>query len=243
MQINTPKQKLIYFLILVFLTITQVRSLAQDIPRPHISNRVLLKTDCGDITLGLYDETPLHRDNFLKLVRAGYYDNIIFHRVISNFMIQTGDSTTRHATADQQVGEYSPDYTIEAEIRYPLLFHKRGALAAAREGDDVNPQKASSSAQFYIVYGRKYPMPAVDTVKNVFNGQEEIRTSVPQNIIDTYFKQGGTQHLDGKYTVFGEVLSGMDTVEKIQSQETDPKDRPLKDIRIIKAIILPTSEK
>src|SRR5574344_63748 len=121
-----------------------------------VRHEVLLETSLGDIRLALYNETPAHRDNFLKLVREGYYDGNLFHRVIVNFMIQSGDSTSRHAVRGEQLGEYSPDYTIPAEIHYPQLFHKRGALAAARESDEDNPQRASSASQFYIVYGHKF---------------------------------------------------------------------------------------
>ena len=130
---------------------------ALSLPAQETTQRreVLIETTMGNIKVELYNETPLHRDNFLKLASEGYYDGNLFHRVIYNFMIQSGDSTSRHAQPGQELGLYSPEYTIPAEIRFPQIFHKRGVLAAAREGDEVNPEHASSASQFYIVYGRR----------------------------------------------------------------------------------------
>lgn len=203
-----------------------------------IRHEVLLETSMGDIRLVLYNETPLHRDNFLRLVKEGYYDGNLFHRVISNFMIQTGDSTTRHAKPGESVGEYSPDYTIPAEIVYPKYFHKRGALAAAREGDEVNPKRESSSSQFYIVVGTNHSDGDLDRFQDRLDEATQGKTKFTKEIRTHYRKKGGTPHLDGQYTVFGEVLEGMDIVKKIDRVFTDDYDRPVDDVRIVKATVV-----
>ena len=203
-----------------------------------IRHEVLLETSMGDIRLVLYNETPLHRDNFLRLVKEGYYDGNLFHRVIYNFMIQTGDSTTRHAKPGESVGEYSPDYTIPAEIVYPKYFHKRGALAAAREGDEVNPKRESSSSQFYIVVGTNHSDGDLDRFQERLDEATQGKTKFTKEIRTHYRKKGGTPHLDGQYTVFGEVLEGMDIVKKIDRVFTDDYDRPVDDVRIVKATVV-----
>lgn len=203
-----------------------------------IRHEVLLETSMGNIRLVLYNETPLHRDNFLRLVKDGYYDGNLFHRVISNFMIQSGDSTSRHAKPGSSVGEYSPDYTIPAEIVYPKYFHKRGALAAAREGDDENPQRASSSSQFYIVYGTNHSDADLDRFQELLDEATQGKTKMTKEIRTHYRKYGGTPHLDGQYTVFGEVIEGMDVVKKINRVFTDDYDRPVDDVRIVKATVV-----
>lgn len=238
-----------------------------------------IKTTMGDIKALLYNDTPLHRDNFIKLVKDGYYDGVLFHRVINDFMIQTGDPTSKDAAPGVMLGSGSPDYTIEAEITYPKHFHKYGSLAAARSGDEVNPERRSSGSQFYIVTGKKFPEGSLaaieqrqmnDKLQNKFRQltiahRQEIDSlmkaenkealealrqrliaeteasvkydSIPDNIRQVYATMGGTPHLDGAYTVFGEVLEGMDVVEKIQKVETDRNDRPVSDVRIISAKI------
>lgn len=203
-----------------------------------IRHEVLLETSMGNIRLVLYNETPLHRDNFLRLVKDGYYDGNLFHRVISNFMIQSGDSTSRHAKPGSSVGEYSPDYTIPAEIVYPKYFHKRGALAAAREGDEENPQRASSSSQFYIVYGTNHSDADLDRFQELLDEATQGKTKMTKEIRTHYRKYGGTPHLDGQYTVFGEVIEGMDVVKKINRVFTDDYDRPVDDVRIVKATVV-----
>lgn len=203
-----------------------------------IRHEVLLETSMGNIRLVLYNETPLHRDNFLRLVKDGYYDGNLFHRVISNFMIQSGDSTSRHAKPGSSVGEYSPDYTIPAEIVYPKYFHKRGALAAAREGDEENPQRASSSSQFYIVYGTNHSDADLDRFQELLDEATQGKTKMTKEIRTHYRKNGGTPHLDGQYTVFGEVIEGMDVVKKINRVFTDDYDRPVDDVRIVKATVV-----
>lgn len=203
-----------------------------------VRHQVLLQTSMGDILLELYNETPQHRDNFLKLVREGFYDGIIFHRVINRFMIQTGDSTTRHAQPGELTGLHSPDYTIPAEILFPKYFHKRGALAAAREGDEVNPERASSASQFYIVYGKRFNEDMLDRAQVRLDKATHFKVTLPEEVRKVYMEQGGTPHLDGQYTVFGQVLKGMDVVEKIQNVETDDNARPIEDIRILKATVV-----
>ena len=221
-------------LILSLFTLNLLHLIAQDTLR----HEVLLQTTMGDIRVALCNETPRHRDNFLRLVREGYYDGNLFHRVIWNFMVQSGDSTSRHAAPGQQLGYYSPDYTIPAEIVFPRLHHKRGALAAAREGDDVNPERASSSAQFYIVYGKRLLPAQLDDVQRRLDHATGGQIQLTPELRDEYYRKGGTPHLDGQYTVFGEVVSGLDVVERIQMVQTDAHDRPLDDVRIIKATVV-----
>lgn len=224
------------YLIAVLLFVSPLLVLAQQ--EDSLRHEVLLQTSMGDIRLQLYNETPLHRDNFLKLVREGYYDGTLFHRVIANFMIQAGDSTSRHAQPGRRVGGYSPDYTLPAEIVYPQCFHKRGALAAAREADEENPNRESSSAQFYIVYGTTYSSFQLDMYQTTISKATNGEAVMTDEIRDYYRKQGGTPHLDGQYTVFGEVIDGMDTVMKIQCSMTDDYARPVDDIVIIKATVI-----
>ncbi len=196
---------------------------------------VLLETSYGDIVLRLSDSTPLHRDNFIGLVKTGYYDSVLFHRVIKRFMIQGGDPDSRRAEAGKPLGEGGPNYTIPAEFR-PGLFHKRGVLAAAREGDDVNPAKASSGSQFYIVQGRTFTDGGLDSLETM-----RLKRKIPAEQREVYKTIGGTPHLDMSYTVFGEVVSGLDVVEKISLAETSKgidRDRPITDIRILTAKLI-----
>lgn len=203
-----------------------------------LRHEVVLETSMGNVRIVLHNETPLHRDNFLKLVREGYYDGNLFHRVISSFMIQTGDSTSRHAQPGVPAGDYSPDYTLPAEIRYPALYHHRGAVAAARESDDVNPEHRSSASQFYIVYGRRFNEDMLDQVQARLDKATKGKVTIPPALREAYYKKGGTPHLDGQYTVFGEVVEGMDVVQAIQNVETDAHDRPLQDVRILRAVVV-----
>jgi len=239
-----------------------------------MAKKVKIATALGDIIVRLYDETPRHRDNFLKLVREGYYDGTIFHRVIKDFMIQGGDPDSRNPQPGRQYGVGGPDYTIEAEIQ-PALIHKRGALAAARQGDEVNPERRSSGSQFYIVWGQTYNPGQLNQMgrqlqqmaeQQTFNSlvqqnrsrvmelrrnrdqaglmalQEElvaqtqkmVREQGPYGLTEeqkqTYSTVGGTPHLDGQYTVFGEVEQGLDIVGQIQQVQTLRGDRPKEDI-------------
>jgi len=247
------------------------------------SNIVLIETSMGNIKIRLYDETPQHRDNFLKLVQQHYYDSLIFHRVIKGFMVQGGDPESKGAPAGKALGSGGPNYTIPAEIVYPQLFHKRGALSAARTGDDMNPLKASSGSQFYIVWGDKYSevqlagmedqkkqqamqayfqslaMQHMDSIQkmqtaNDQSGLGKLQAELVQKT-EAEFKNnpskggftaeqkkaystvGGTPHLDGEYTVFGEVIEGLDVVGKIQAVETAPGDRPKVDIMMKMTIV------
>lgn len=203
-----------------------------------VRHQVLLETTMGDVVVELYNETPKHRDNFLKLVREGYYDGNLWHRVIAQFMIQTGDSTTRHAGPGTSVGDYDPGYTLPAEIVFPKYFHKKGALAAAREGDTTNPERRSSGSQFYIVVGQVFTPGGLDRVQDRLNAQTDGKVQLTPEIREYYQLRGGTPHLDGQYTVFGEVVKGMDVVSDIDFVETDGNDRPLQDVRIVKAVVI-----
>lgn len=240
---------------------------------------VKITTSLGDITVRLYDETPLHRDNFLKLAKEGYYDQTLFHRVIRDFMIQAGDPDSRHATPEQMLGTGGPDYTIEAEI-HPALFHKRGALAAARQADEVNPERRSSGSQFYIAWGQVYnagQLGQLEKQMGMMALQQCFQRLVAEHkaeIMDmrrsrdreglqalqdrlaaeakaavaasssfseaqrlAYTTLGGVPHLDGQYTVFGEVTEGLDIVERIQQAATRRGDRPVQDIRILSTLV------
>lgn len=235
--------------------------------------KVRIMTMLGDIVVRLYDETPLHRDNFLKLVREGYYDGTLFHRVIKDFMIQGGDPDSKGALPGKMLGAGGPGYTIEAEIK-DTLFHKRGALAAARQGDQVNPERRSSGSQFYIVYGQVYgegqlrqfsKQLRMQRVQEAFNAlatehraeiiqlrkdrnraglqelQDKLAAEAEKHVqgngltdeqLKIYSTIGGTPHLDGQYTVFGEVEEGLDVVEMIQGTATGRADRPVDDIEM-----------
>ena len=192
---------------------------------------VQMVTTQGTIILRLYDSTPLHRDNFLRLVKSHYYDSILFHRVIQGFMIQAGDPNSRRAPAGQPLGSGGPGYTLPAEFRVSL-FHKKGALAAARMGDQVNPEKKSSASQFYIVQGKAFTERELDSIQVVrLNGY-----SIPAEHREVYKTLGGTPQLDQNYTVFGEVIKGLEVVDKIAAVTTSrgqDRDRPLEDVRIV----------
>lgn len=197
---------------------------------------VELITSEGTIVLRLYDSTPLHRDNFLRLVKSHFYDSILFHRVIKNFMIQAGDPDSKDARARKPLGNGDLGYTIPAEFRQ-TLFHKKGVLAAAREGDNVNPDKKSSASQFYIVQGRTFTDRQLDSIEIVrLHGYK-----LPPAHREVYKTIGGTPQLDQNYTIFGEIVSGLDVVDKIALMPTSKgkdMDRPLRDIRILKAKLI-----
>ncbi len=243
------------------------------------NHEVLISTSYGNIRIRFYDKTPRHRDNFLKLVKAGYYDSTLFHRVIEHFMIQGGDPDSKNAKPGAVLGNGGPAYTIPAEI-VPEYIHKRGVLAAAREGDDVNPLKASSGSQFYIVQGKVFTDKGLDAVelkverrtkqfilgtilrkpanhqllKDFERCTQQLDSAGLQKLITQFMPEidavysrtapfklspeqrniyktiGGTPHLDGAYTVFGEVIEGMDIVDRIAAAKTDSNDRPLVNI-------------
>jgi cyclophilin family peptidyl-prolyl cis-trans isomerase len=267
----------ILLIITIFITVCVIHAATNQKP-----TMVKIQTNQGDILVKLYDETPLHRDNFIKLAKQGFYDGVLFHRVIGEFMIQTGDPQSKDAKPDQMLGTGGPGYTVPAEIHYPALFHKCGALAAARQGDEVNPEKASSGSQFYIVQGRTCSENELNHVeqsarvnqeRGIFQqiagdhlekikemqlaqdtaGLNALRDSIyaetvkrvdanptyklTEEIRQAYKTVGGTPHLDGGYTVFGEVVEGLDVVEKISKVKTGRADRPVEDVKIIKVTV------
>ena len=221
---------------ITFLLFCLVTVLAQ--AQTDTRREVELVTDSGTIRITLYNETPLHRDNFLKHVQNGDYNGVLFHRVIKNFMVQAGDLASKTAKVGQMLGDTPEAYSIPAEICFPKLYHKRGALAAAREGDNVNPERASSSTQFYIVWGQKFSDQQLEWAQRRIDKYTDGKAKLTPELCETYKTLGGTPHLDGSYTVFGEVLEGLDIVEKIQQAATDDNDRPINDIRIITAKVI-----
>ena len=218
--------------IMLALAMTAISATAQT-----TTSEVLLETTAGNIRIALYDETPQHRDNFLKLVKMNVYDSLLFHRVIKDFMIQSGDINSKHAQPGQLLGTGDFDYTQEPEFRLPQLFHRRGVVAMAREGDDVNPEMRSSACQFYIVWGRVLDDKRLNQIQERLDSTTQGRVKLTPEMMATYKTVGGTPHLDGQYTVFGEVTEGMDIVDCIQQQPTDKYARPLEDIRILKATV------
>ena len=188
---------------------------------------VALETTMGTMVIRLSDSTPLHRDNFLKLVKIGYYDSILFHRVIKDFMIQAGDPNSKTSATGQPLGSGGPGYRVPAEFRQ-TLFHKKGVIAAAR---DNNPEKASSGSQFYIAQGKKYSDAGLDSMENNrLQGRK-----IPPLYRDAYKTIGGIPHLDQNYTVFGEVVRGIEVIDKIAAVHTGSGNRPVTDVKIIKA--------
>jgi cyclophilin family peptidyl-prolyl cis-trans isomerase len=188
--------------------------------------KFVIHTDFGDMKGILYNETPKHRDNFVKLASEGYFDGLLFHRVISGFMIQGGDPDSKTAKPGQRLGSGGPGYTVPAEIN-PALIHKKGALSAARLGDQQNPQKASSGSQFYIVQGKKQSASQLS--------QSPMKYTDAQK--ETYETIGGTPFLDGGYTVFGEITEGLDVIDKIAAVQKDASDRPLQDVKMTIKIV------
>lgn len=218
-------KKSILFLGLVLFSLTQLMS-----QEDNTNTKVLISTSLGDITVLLYDGTPQHRDNFIKLANEGYYNGLLFHRVIPSFMVQGGDPDSRDAKPKARLGNGGPGYTIPFEYD-PSYYHKRGALAAARMGDNVNPQKASSGSQFYIVQGKVYGDAELDAIeaRMGFTFSDEQR--------EVYKTIGGTPFLDRNYTVFGEVVEGMDIIDKISNVDRDKFDRPKEDVKFSVSII------
>lgn len=229
---------IIAMLCLQLSALAQVDSLVVKTDSSAVRHQVLLQTSMGDIVVELYNDTPRHRDNFLRLVRSGYYDGNLWHRVVADFMIQTGDSTTRHAKPGTEVGDYDLGYRIPAEIDFPKYFHKRGALAAARESDAENPKRESSASQFYIVWGFPYGPKAMAKFQAKVDSITNGAVKFSQEMRDYYWSHGGTPWLDGQYTVFGEVVKGLDVVGNIQAVKTDDNDRPIEDVRIVKALVI-----
>ena len=245
--------------------------------------KLKIETSAGDIIVKLYNETPKHRDNFIKLAEEGTYEGTLFHRVIKDFMIQAGDPESKNAPKGKMLGAGDVGYTVPAEFVYPKYFHKKGALSAARQGDNVNPKKESSGCQFYIVTGKVfndstllgmesqmnenkinvifdtlaqkhmkeiYKMRKANDENGLYDLQEKLFAEAQEMAakqpefhftpeqIEAYTTVGGTPHLDGEYTVFGEVVKGLDIVDKIQQVKTDRSDRPEEDVKITKVTIL-----
>jgi cyclophilin family peptidyl-prolyl cis-trans isomerase len=223
-------------LIAFFLLFLAIDSFAQKeikIKKRDRKKDIEIQTTAGNLILRLSDSTPGHRDNFLRLVKTSYYDSILFHRVIKNFMIQAGDNNSKTAAAGVPLGSGGLPYTINAEIR-PGLFHKKGALAAARMGDDVNPERKSSGSQFYIVHGRIFTDAGLDSLET---GRLRGRKLDPAHR-EVYKILGGAPHLDQSYTVFGELVKGFEVLDAIAAVETSKgpdRDRPVQDVKIIKA--------
>lgn len=196
---------------------------------------VTLYTNGGKITIALYNETPRHRDNFIRLVDEKAYDGMLFHRVIQDFMIQAGDPNSRGADLDTHLGDASVGPDLDAEILFPQFYHKRGVVAAAREGDETNPERKSSGSQFYIVWGKSFDDESIERVQHRLDSVSGGAVKLTPQMIDYYKIFGGTPHLDGSYTIFGEVVKGLETVYRIQRVETNAEDRPLFDVVIKKA--------
>jgi len=232
MQKTTRDKTLMELLSLLLLSLFPLLASAQT-----KSTEVLLETTAGNIRIALYDETPQTRDNFLKITKMGVYDSLLIHRVIKDFMIQSGDTNSKHAKPGQLLGTGDFDYTTEAEFRLPQIFHRRGVVAMARESDKVNPERRSSACQFYIVWGKVYDDKRLAKVQERLDSATQGSVKLTPEMAEVYKTVGGTPHLDGQYTVFGEVVEGMDVVEKIQQVKTDKNDRPLEDIRILKAVV------
>lgn len=199
-------------------------------PPEETRPKVMISTSHGDMIIELYNETPQHRDNFLKLAEEGFYNGTLFHRVIDGFMIQGGDPDSKNAEPGTPLGMGGPGYTVPAEF-VPSLIHRKGALSAARMGDQVNPEKASSGSQFYIVQGKAYTPEELDMI------EQRIGQPMTNEQRVTYSSEGGTPHLDGGYTVFGQVVEGLDVIDKIAAVEKDPADRPLQDIEMTVKIL------
>jgi len=225
-------QRLIWGSVLLLLACNP--RLSNGLRKKDLKKDVEITTTKGIIVVRLSDSTPQHRDNFLRLVKTAYYDSLLFHRVIRNFMIQSGDPDSKSGNPGKplsQGGSGGPGYTIPAEFR-PTLFHKRGALGAARTGDDINPARASSGSQFYIVEGKRFTDAGLDSVEKFrLKGRK-----IPEDERSVYRQLGGAPHLDQQYTVFGEVVKGIDIVDSIASVKTSgpPLDRPVAEVRILK---------
>lgn len=222
------KIKKITFLLLFFGALFSCQSQHSDSKVSKVEKKfyVLIETSYGNMTVELYNETPQHRDNFLKLVNEGFYNDLLFHRVINGFMIQGGDPNSRDAKPGAPLGNGNLGYTVPAEFVKGLI-HRKGALAAARQGDMVNPTKASSSCQFYIVQGNVWTNDMLQMMS------QRMGKTFDQQQIDVYTTVGGTPHLDYDYTVFGQVVEGLDVIDKIAAVNCDPAtNRPLEDVKM-----------
>lgn len=276
------KNVLLVIILLGCITACQPGKKKEETMENQQETKLRIETTVGDITVKLYNETPKHRDNFIKLAKDSTYDGTLFHRVIKDFMIQAGDPDSKNAPAGAQLGMGDVGYRIPAEFVYPKYFHKKGVLSAARQGDQTNPKRESSGCQFYIVTGQVYDDAALLSMEQRMNqnktgaifqqlagermdeirkmqaandqkGLEKLQEELSEKAIKQAAKQpdvkftpeqvkayttiGGTPHLDGQYTVFGEVVEGMNVVDSIQRVATNPSDRPLEDV-VIKQVVL-----
>jgi cyclophilin family peptidyl-prolyl cis-trans isomerase len=202
------------------------------VKKGDLNKDVEMVTTKGTLVIRLSDSTPLHRDNFIKLVNQHFYDGILFHRVMNQFMVQAGDPKSKTAKPGDALGQGSPGYAVPAEMR-PYLFHKKGALAAARTPDEVNPSRESNGSQFYLVHGRVYSEEDLDQVEARLNGYK-----IPTAHREVYKTIGGTPSLDSKYTVFGEVIKGLEVIDSIAAVATGERNRPVEDVKIIKATMI-----
>ena len=219
-------------IITVLLSLPALSQKDSSITKKDRKKDVLLQTSYGDIIVRLSDSTPMHRDNFIKLTKIGFYDSVLFHRVIKNFMIQAGDPDSKNAPAGKPLGNGGPGYRIPAEFRQSL-FHKKGVIAAAR---DNNSEKASSASQFYITQGKVHTDGSLDTIET-----DRLKRKIPAALREVYKTVGGVPHLDQNYTVFGEVIKGIEVVDKIASVHTSKgpdRDRPVENVVIIKAKLI-----
>jgi cyclophilin family peptidyl-prolyl cis-trans isomerase len=219
------------FICLISLTILSLTSIKK-VSSQTAAHILLMETSMGKIKFILYEQTPMHADNFIKLANDGTYNGVLFHRVIKNFMIQTGDPDSKNASKGALVGSGGSRYTIPAEF-HPDLYHKNGAIAAARQGDRTNPNRESNGSQFYIVQGEIFTDEQLDQMENAGS---HIKFTAEQRMV--YKSVGGAPHLDYGYTVFGEVIEGFEVIDAIGAVPTDERDRPLNDVKIIQIIIL-----
>ena len=197
---------------------------------------IMMETSMGTVEFKLYNETPRHKKNFIKLVNEHFFDGTLFHRVIDQFVVQGGDPTSRTARPGEELGEADAGYTIPAEFRLDKgIYHRRGTLNAAREGDDVNPKQESSGSQFCFIWGQDLDDEKLDRIQERLDRQTNGKVKLTPQMRQVYKTCGGSPHLDGQYTVFGEVVKGMDVIDKIQKVPTDSMDRPIEDVRIIRA--------
>ena len=222
------------FILALGLLLVQLSVYSQSVKRTE----VLLQTSMGNVRIQLYNETPKHRDNFLKIVNSKQMDGMLFHRVVKDFMIQTGDPDSRKAKPGQVLGNHQIGKDFPAEIIYPQFFHKRGALAAARQPDNENPDKKSSGSQFYIVWGKKFSEHQLNFYQSVIDTVTNFKVKFTPEIRKVYQEVGGTPFLDGQYSVFGEVTEGLEVIDRIQQVEVDAWSRPKEDVKIIKAYVV-----
>jgi len=219
--------------LILLITILFIAASPYQVKKGDLNKDVEMVTTKGTMIIRLSDSTPLHRDNFIKLVNQHYYDGILFHRVMNQFMVQAGDPKSKTAKPGEALGQGSPGYAVPAEIKPDLLFHKKGALAAARTPDEINPTKESNGSQFYLVHGRVYSEEDLNQVEARLNGYK-----IPEAHREVYKTLGGTPSLDTKYTVFGEVIKGIEVIDSIAAVATGDRNRPVQDVKIIRATLI-----